>query len=289
MEVNVSLSPDVGGAPEPIRVDLAAIFVSLELSRATWLVTSLSPGAGQKMSRHVVRGGDAAGLLNRLADLRARARARTGKLFPVIVIQEAGLDGFWLHRVLEGEGIESHVVDPPPSPPQGADDGPRPTGSMAKPWSVRCWPTSAESRACVRWSGLPRLRRRIAAGCAANANAHQRACPARQPASRACCLRRVSPTTIPCVRTGATRLEEFGPAMAGRCRGYLKAMIERELGLIELLIEQIDEVRRRARRARGGRACGHTTRAAAAMLLDLKGVGPGFAGVLWSEGLFRQF
>jgi hypothetical protein len=28
------------------------------------------------------------------------------------VIQEAGLDGFWIHRVLIAEGIESHVVDP---------------------------------------------------------------------------------------------------------------------------------------------------------------------------------
>ena len=27
-----------------IRIDLGAIFVSLELSRATWLITSLSPG-----------------------------------------------------------------------------------------------------------------------------------------------------------------------------------------------------------------------------------------------------
>lgn len=26
-------------------------------------------------------------------------------------IQEAGLDGFWIHRVLQTEGIESHVVD----------------------------------------------------------------------------------------------------------------------------------------------------------------------------------
>src|SRR6266550_7833267 len=34
------------------------------------------------------------------------------KDFPIIVIQEAGLDGFWIHRVLEQEGIESHIVDP---------------------------------------------------------------------------------------------------------------------------------------------------------------------------------
>ena len=30
----------------------------------------------------------------------------------MIVVQEAGLDGFWLHRVLQSEGIESYVVDP---------------------------------------------------------------------------------------------------------------------------------------------------------------------------------
>ncbi|MDX4993111.1 IS110 family transposase, partial [Streptococcus suis] len=29
----------------------------------------------------------------------------------LITIQEAGLDGFWLHRLLEQHGIESHVVD----------------------------------------------------------------------------------------------------------------------------------------------------------------------------------
>ena len=35
-----------------IRTDLGAIFVSLELSRSTWLVTSLSPGNGERMSKH---------------------------------------------------------------------------------------------------------------------------------------------------------------------------------------------------------------------------------------------
>src|ERR1700732_2315675 len=42
----------------------------------------------------------------------AKARARTGKVFPFVVIQEAGLDGFWIDRALQNEGIESHVVDP---------------------------------------------------------------------------------------------------------------------------------------------------------------------------------
>jgi transposase len=28
-----------------------------------------------------------------------------------VVIQEAGFDGFWIHRLLVQNGIESHVVD----------------------------------------------------------------------------------------------------------------------------------------------------------------------------------
>ena len=103
---------DRSEAPTAIRTDLGAIFVSLELSRSTWLITSLSPAGGEKMSKHVVRGGDVAGLLERFAQLREKTRARTGKVFPFVVIQEAGLDGFWIDRVLQNEAIESHVVDP---------------------------------------------------------------------------------------------------------------------------------------------------------------------------------
>src|SRR5438034_11743866 len=90
-------------APTAIRTDLGAIFVSLELSRSTWLVTSLSPGGGEKISRHSVPGGDAKALLARLARLQEKAQARTERRFPVVVIQEAGLDGFWIHRALRKE------------------------------------------------------------------------------------------------------------------------------------------------------------------------------------------
>ena len=43
-----------------------------------WLITSLSPGAGEKMSKHSVRGGDVAGLLMRFVQLQQKAQARTG-------------------------------------------------------------------------------------------------------------------------------------------------------------------------------------------------------------------
>jgi transposase len=90
-------------APAAVTTDLRAIFVSLELGRSTWLITSLSPGGGEKMSKHQVRGGDMAALLARFSELKARALTRTGTSFPLVVIQEAGLDGFWIHRALIGE------------------------------------------------------------------------------------------------------------------------------------------------------------------------------------------
>src|SRR5208337_1693566 len=95
-----------------IQTNLAAIFISLELSRSIWLITSLSPGSAEKMSKHSVRAGDVAALLARVSELKRKASERTGKSFPIVVIQEAGLDEFWIHRVLQSEGIESRVVDP---------------------------------------------------------------------------------------------------------------------------------------------------------------------------------
>ncbi|PZV33562.1 hypothetical protein B5V02_37640, partial [Mesorhizobium kowhaii] len=61
---------DRSAAPAAIRTDLGAIFVSLELSKSTWLITSLSPGSGEKISKHAVRGGDITGLLARFAQLQ---------------------------------------------------------------------------------------------------------------------------------------------------------------------------------------------------------------------------
>jgi transposase len=103
---------DQAQSPTAIRTDLGAIFVSLELSRSTWLITSLSPGGGEKMSKHTVRSSDVAGLRARFSQLKDKVQVRSGQLVPIIVIQEAGLDGFWIHRLLQDQGIESYVVDP---------------------------------------------------------------------------------------------------------------------------------------------------------------------------------
>ena len=76
-----SISP-AGSLRPPSTSNLAAIFVSLELSRTTWIITSLSPGAGEKMSKHSVPAGDVSALLLRFAELKRKAKARTGKIVP---------------------------------------------------------------------------------------------------------------------------------------------------------------------------------------------------------------
>ena len=91
--------------------DHSTLYISLELSRSTWLVTSLSPSS-DKMSKHTTVAGDASRLLALLACLRGRAEYLVGGSLNIAVIQEAGLDGFWVHRSLEAKGIGSHVVDP---------------------------------------------------------------------------------------------------------------------------------------------------------------------------------
>jgi transposase len=92
------------------RPEDITVFAALELSRKSWLIATSSPGE-DRVSKRVVAAGDGPGLLALLAKLRETAERRLGGAVRVAVIQEAGLDGFWLHRLLVENGIESHVVD----------------------------------------------------------------------------------------------------------------------------------------------------------------------------------
>jgi transposase len=142
----------------------------LELSRSSWLITSLSPGGGEKMSKHSVPGGDFAGLMKRFAQLQEKAKLRTGQSFRIIVVQEAGLDGFWIHRALQNEGIESHIVDAASiATSRQPAGGQRPTRSMVKRWFECCSPTSAANLGSVLWSRRPLPAKKTAATSAASA------------------------------------------------------------------------------------------------------------------------
>ena len=281
------MSADPRPEQTAIRTDLGAIFVSLELSRATWLITSLSPGR-QKMSKHQVRGGDIAKLLACLAELQAKAHARTGQLFPLIVIQEAGLDGFWIHRVLQSEGIESHVVDP---------------ASIATSRRRRRAKTDkidgeALIRALLAYKrGEPRVCAMVKAPTPREED-ERRIGRERKilTAERVAHVNRIKGLLFaqgisdyePMHRHRRARLDALSTGDGRPLPQHLKAQISRELDRLELLLEQLEAVEAE-RDALLAATEGPDKPASAALLLDLRGIGPEFASVLWSEGFYRNY
>ena len=274
-------------AATTIGSDLCAIFISLELSRSTWLVTSLSPGHGEKMSKHSVKAGDIAALLARFSKLRTKACARTGKSLPIVVIQEAGLDGFWIHRVLLSEGIESHVVD---------------AASVATSRRRRRAKTDridgeALLRALLAYKrGEPRVCSMVRAPTPEDED-RRRICRERKVLimERVQHVNRIKGLLFsqgvsgyePLHRDRRAQLDALQTGDGRRLPQHLKAQICRELDRLELVLEQIKAVE--AERDALLNAEQTKLSAPPPMLLALHGVGPEFASLLWSEGLSRHF
>jgi transposase len=274
--------------PTTIRTDLGAIFVSMELSRSKGLITSVSPGNGEKMSKHSMTAGDVAGLFALFAKLRERSQARTECHHPIVTIQEAGLDGFWIHRVLEKEGIESHVVDP---------------ASIATSRRRRRAKTDRiDGEALLRTlmaykRGEPRV-------CAmVRAPSHQeedqrRVCRERKTliSERVAHVNRIKGLLFsqgitnyePLRKNRRTRLEELRTGDGCVLPARMKAQIGRELDRLELLLEQIRRVEHE-RDALIAAQAAQEKPSPAKILLDINGIGAEFAAILWSEGLFRHF
>jgi transposase len=95
----------------PTASQYGTIFVAIELSQKSWLVTLHSPDK-DKISRHRLDGGDHAGLLALIDRVRERAARALGGAPAVVSCYEAGYDGFWLHRLLLAAGITNYVFDP---------------------------------------------------------------------------------------------------------------------------------------------------------------------------------
>lgn len=87
-----------------------SLFVALELSKSTWLIAVSAPGS-DKLSKYRTLAADTTALLSLLSRLKAQAERHCGQPVKLVAIYEAGLDGFWVHRLLEATGVESHVVD----------------------------------------------------------------------------------------------------------------------------------------------------------------------------------
>ena len=276
-------------ASSAIRSDLGAIFVSLELSRSTWLITSLSPGGGEKMSKHSLPAGDIGALLARFSEIRQKAIARTGKSFEIIVIQEAGLDGFWVHRVLQKEGIESHVVDP---------------ASIATSCRRRRAKTDRIDgetllRALLAYKrGEPRVCAMVKAPPPEDED-RRRLCRERKVliAERVQHVNRIKGLLFcqgvsgyePLRRNRRQQLDALKTGDGRVLPDHLKAQISRELDRLELLLGQIKAVEAERDALFAAATATAPMPAPVTMLLEIKGIGPEFAAILWMEAFFRSF
>ena len=95
----------------PITDHSGTIFIAIELSQKAWVLTIHSPDR-DGLSQPKLPGGDHAGLLRLISDLRERVRGKLGRLPEVVTCYEAGYDGFWLHRLLTAAEITNQVFDP---------------------------------------------------------------------------------------------------------------------------------------------------------------------------------
>jgi len=277
--------------PTPIQaaaqLQANTLFASLELSKARWLVTVSAPGS-DKLARHQVPGGDGQALLELLWRLQAAAARRTGAPVMIIVIQEAGLDGFWIHRLLVQNGITSHVVDP---------------ASIAINRRHRRAKTD-------KIDGVKLLRTLMAW-----MRGERQVCTMVQPPSpededrrrlareRARLLKeRIQHTNRIKGLLSGQGIPDYDPLHRDRRRCLaalttgdgrplperLKAEIGRELDRLEMVVSQLTVVERE-RDALVARTAEADACAAPAALARLRGVGPELAALLWLEALFRRF
>ena len=268
------------------RANDITLYASLELSKSKWVVTINNPGS-EKFSKHVVEGGDGADLIELLSRSMAKAEQRYGVQVKAIVIQEAGLDGFWIYRLLLANGIESHVVDAASiavnrrhrRAKTDAIDGEtllRTLMAWARGERRVCSMVRAPSREDEDRRRLTRERGTLLKERIQHTN-RVRGLLSGQGVQDYDPLRRDRFERLEALRTGDGR--DLPP--------MLKEEIRRELDRIALVTTQLAVVER----ARDAliRMDAEERNNPAALLLKLKGLGPEFASLLWLESLFRSF
>jgi len=82
------------------------LYMAFELSDKKW---KLGFSNGERIRLKTINAGDWSALLAEIE--RAKAKLNCPADARVVSCYEAGRDGFWIHRALQGEGIESRVLD----------------------------------------------------------------------------------------------------------------------------------------------------------------------------------
>jgi transposase len=251
-------------------------------------VRQCRPGAaapGRNSHLEGLAGGDGNALLALLRRLAAKAFARVDKPVKIVSIHEAGLDGFSVHRLLEMNGVASHVVDP---------------ASIAVPRRARRAKTDSIDgetmlRTLLAWQRCePRVcsmvvpptpeeedRRRIS---------RERKVLLEERIKHVNWIKGLLVSQgitsyQPLRRDRHQRLDELQTCDGRPPPTHLKSQILREIERMEMLLRQIIA----AEEARDTLVCPDSTETPAVLLTRLRGIGPEFATVLWLEGFFRHF
>jgi transposase len=225
----------------------------------------------------------------RFARLRGKAKQRGRGAVQVICIQEAGFEGFWVHRLLMRHDIDSHIVDP---------------ASVAVPRRQRRAKTDAIDgetllRTLLAWQrGEPRVCAMVVPPSPEEEDER------RISREREILIQeRIRHTNRIKGLLRAQGVAEFDPRRRDRRKqlealktgdgrllpSRLKAEILRAFERIELLLRQIAAVEAERDRLLPARTAAAEPRAPGPLLMRLKGIGQEFAAVLTLEGLFRNF
>lgn len=269
-----------------VRFDDSAIHLSLELSRKSWVVTGLLPATQGKLSRHTLKAWDLAGLLVLVEGFVDKVRRRTGETPRVVTIQEAGLDGFWLHRALQAKGIESHVVEP---------------ASIPMPRKARRAKTDRIDGECLMRSLLAWLRGEPRVCAMVHPPAPQAEDERQLSRERGQLVTERTRHTNrikgllfaqgisgfePLRRRTRKQLDELVTGDGRPLPMHLKDRIGRELDLLDLLADQIATVEAELVAVIAAQAAAHPGTAA---LTSLKAIGDKAAGLLITEAFNRDF
>ena len=101
------------------------MYVAFELGNSTW---KMACSDGRKVRHVTVTARDLDQVERAL--LRAQDHSAMAEGCSTVSCYEAGRDGFWLHRYLQGQGIDNVVVDSASLKVDRPCGGPKLTGSM---------------------------------------------------------------------------------------------------------------------------------------------------------------
>jgi transposase len=268
--------------------DPARIFVAIELSKASWLVAVVTPLA-DRISLHRLPAGAGAAVVDLLARVGRRVAAALGRPVEIVSCYEAGYDGFWLHRLLETQGVRNHVFDP--------------ASLQVSRRARRAKTDRIDVRALLRvlmahLRGEPKVVSVVRVPSVAEEDArrlhrerHRLVGERTQHVNR---IKGLLATQgiydyEPLRRDRRARLAELRTGDGRALPPRLEAEIGRELTRLELVLAMISEIEAERDAITTAKAMTHPGAAKIHRLAKLTGIGPEFATVLAGEVFYRPF